>query len=220
MPEGSDNKRSKDSRIEDEKVFENIFRYYYKGLCAYAYTFLKDRDASEEVVQAFFTDLWETQVFLEVEISLKLYLYRSVHNRCINYLKTMAVSQRRFEKYARHTQDEIELINMDTESEMYEHFFSDDFESEIQKAIDDLAPQQRHIFILSRFRQKSYTDIADELKISVNSVKTQMSRALRKLRSTLVAKIGGCRLLILLLLSKEAGLMQPVPIALPGSPGK
>ena len=200
MPGYSNDKQDENLQNGDEKIIENIFRYYYKGLCAYAFTLLKNHDTSEEIVQGFFIDLWETKAFLKVNISLKLYLFRSIHNRCINYLKNTAVSKQRFEKYSKYTQDEIELSNIDAESEIYERFFNDNFEIEIHKAINNLAPQQKQIFLLSRFQQKSYADIANELNITVNSVKTQMSRALRKLRSTLIAKLGKNQLFILMLL--------------------
>jgi len=79
---------------------------------------------------------------------------------------------------------------MDTESELYERFFSENFEKDVYKAIDALAPQQKRIFTLSRFHQKSYAEIANELNISINSVKTQMSRALQKLRASLIKELG------------------------------
>ena len=167
-------------------TFSKVYKHYYKGLCAYSFTLLKDYDASEEIVQDFFVELWENEALRKVDVSLKLYLYRSVHNRCINYLKSLVVSQARLAKYAKYMQDEIELIDIDTESDLYERFFSENFEQEVYKAIDTLAPQQKKIFTLSRFDQKSYTEIAKELDISINSVKTQMSRALNKLRAILV----------------------------------
>ena len=180
----------KQLRSGDKNAFGKVFMDHYKGLCAYSYTFLKDQDTSEEIVQDFFAGLWETQALREVNISLKLYLYRSIHNKCINYLKSLAVSQNRLKRYIQYTQEEIELMTMNTESEMYERFFSENFEKDVHEAIDALPPQQKSIFTLSRFRQKSYIDIANELGISVNSVKTQMSRALQKLRTSLIGKLG------------------------------
>lgn len=173
-------------RNGDSKAFGDIFKLHYKGLCAYSYTLLKDRDASEEIVQDFFAGLWESQALRNVHISLKLYLYRSIHNKCINHLKSLAVSQNRLKQYTRYMQEEIELLDMDTESDIYERFFSESFEKDAYEAIDALAPQQKKIFTLSRFQHKSYTDIAGELGISINSVKTQMSRALQKLRVLLL----------------------------------
>ena len=177
-------------RNSDKNAFGDIFTHYYKGLCAYSYTFLKDHDASEEIVQDFFAGLWESQALCNVDISLKLYLYRSIHNKCINYLKSLAVTQHRLERYSRYLQEEIEMMEMDTESDLYERFFTESFEKDVYQAIDSLAPQQKKIFTLKRFHQKSYADIASELGISANSVKTQMSRVLQKLRTALVEKQG------------------------------
>ena len=184
-------------RSGNDQVFALIFKYYYNGLCAYSYTFLKNHDESEEIVQEFFTELWANRDLLNVRTSFKLYLYRGVHNKCINYLKSHAVAQKRLEKYAWYTQTETEMMDIDTESEEYERFFSESFENDIQEAIESLAPQQRHIFTMSRFHQKSYADIASELNISINSVKTQMSRALQKLRALLTEKLGKHPLILL-----------------------
>ena len=190
MSEFSEKELIEELRNGGEKAFSKVFNHYYKGLCAYSYTFLKDYDASEEIVQDFFAELWENRTLRKVNISLKLYLYRTIHNKCINHLKSLSVSQGRMALYAKYMQEEIELIDMDTESDMYERFFTETFEKDVYEAIEALAPQQKKIFELSRFRQKSYADIADELGISINSVKTQMSRALQKLRSALSEKYG------------------------------
>ncbi len=183
----------------DRIAFGQVFERYYKGLCAYSYTFLKDHDSAEEIVQDFFAELWENHKKLEIKISLKLYLYRGIHNKCINYLKAFAVSQRRLEKFAQYAQDEIELLEMDIDSNIYEYLFSDSFEKNIHEAINSLAPQQKQIFTLSRFHQKSYADIAGMLNISINSVKTQMARALQKLRTTLIEKLGKYPFILFLL---------------------
>ena len=189
MSDFSEKKLLEQVRNGDKKAFSDIFRLHYKGLCAYTYTFLKDHDASEELVQEFFVGLWESQALRNVDISLKLYLYRSIHNRCINHLKSLAISQHRLKQYAQYMQEEVELMDTDTESELYERFFTEGFEKEVYDAIDTLAPQQKKIFMLSRFQHKSYADIAIELNISINSVKTQISRALQKLRTILIEKM-------------------------------
>ena len=174
----------------DDKAFGDVFRHHYKGLCAYSYTILKDHHVAEEIVQDFFSGLWENQNLRKVDISLKLYLYRSIHNKCMNHLKSLAVAQNRYKRYIQYIEAENELMDMDVESEGYERLFSGDFEKNVFEAIDALAPQQKKIFTLSRFQQKSYTDIANELDISINSVKKQMSRALQKLRASLIEKMG------------------------------
>ena len=192
-------------RKGSKNAFSNVFNHYYNGLCAYSYTFVKDHDTSGEIVQDFFAELLESQALYKVNISLKLFLYRSIHNKCINYLKSLSVSQARLARYAKYIQEENELFEMDTESDMYERFFTENFEKDVYEAIDALAPQQKQIFTLSRFQQKSYADIADELDISINSVKTQMSRALQKLRASLIQKMGEHPLLFFML-----SIMSPV----------
>ena len=78
-------------RQGSEKVFESIFKDYFKSLHAYAYTFLKDDELAEEVVQNVFCRIWEKRENLKTDGSLKAYLYRAVHNESLNYLKHQKV---------------------------------------------------------------------------------------------------------------------------------
>ncbi|NJK85766.1 MAG: hypothetical protein HC906_07140 [Bacteroidales bacterium] len=73
-------------RIGDRKAFEIIFNNYFEKLCLYSNEFVKDEGNAEEIVEDFFFNLWINHENLEIN-SLKPYLFRSIHNRSINYLK-------------------------------------------------------------------------------------------------------------------------------------
>ena len=80
-------------RSGDVKSFEQIFHGLYKALVQYANTLLKDMDEAEDKVQQVFVTLWEKRGSLEVHTSLRAYLYRAVHNACLNRLKQDKIKQ-------------------------------------------------------------------------------------------------------------------------------
>ncbi len=164
-------------RLGNESVFEQIFRKYYAGLCNYANTVLKDIDESEEVVQAVFLNFWEKREILEISVSLKSYLYKSVYNSSLNKLKhekiKLAYKNYNAEQIRQNPQYASHLV---TQTEL---------QSKIEKAIESLPEQCRLIFKLSRFEELKYAEIAETLGISIKTVENQMGKALKVLREKL-----------------------------------
>ncbi len=154
-------------------AFENLFRQWYEPLCHYACRLADgDMDEAEDLVQQAFVKLWEYRSRLKVEWSLKAYLYKSVHNACLNRIRSKKV-QSKYLEFTAHQPDNMHSQPDDTAPELREHF---------QRALDTLPPQCRHIFELSRFETLKYREIADQLGISIKTVETQMGKALRVLR--------------------------------------
>ncbi|NJO68593.1 MAG: hypothetical protein HC830_04325 [Bacteroidetes bacterium] len=75
-------------RSRDRKVFEFLFRKYFVSLTAYAKFIVKNHIISEEIAQEVFLKLWESAASINIDSSAKAYLYRSVHNHCLNYIKS------------------------------------------------------------------------------------------------------------------------------------
>ncbi len=82
----------------DESAFEFIFRKYFVKLCQYAEHYLRDKSAAEEMVEDFFVFMWDNCEKIEIESNLAGYLYRSIHNRCLKYLRHENVKQKYLEK--------------------------------------------------------------------------------------------------------------------------
>ncbi|HEY4785557.1 MAG TPA: sigma-70 family RNA polymerase sigma factor, partial [Bacteroidales bacterium] len=112
----------------------------------------------------------------------KPYLFRSVHNACVNYLQTVNASNRK---------NQIELTDKfnesvaDSDEYIFDKLTFDEVERDVMDAINHLPPQCREIFCKSRFDLLSYNEISEMLNISVNTVKTQISRALDSLKEQL-----------------------------------
>lgn len=164
-------------RQGDERVFEVIFREHYPALCGYAHSFLKDTDDAEEEVQAMFLSIWEKRQTLVITSSLKAYLYRAVHNRCLNRLKHLSIR----DEHRQHT-----LYTADQRAPSpVDDLAGQELAERIDAAIRQLPEQCRRIFVMSRFDELRYQEIADRLTLSVKTVENQIGKALRLLRDEL-----------------------------------
>lgn len=159
---------------KNEAAFEQVFKNYYKNLHAYACTFLKDEADSDEVVQQVFYKLWERSGNGNVSGSTAAYLYRAVHNECLNHLKHRNVKDRH-ELYVAHS---MKQQNGNTGG----NIMTKELEHRYLSALKELPEQCRTVFQLSRFEDMKYREIADTLNISVKTVENQMGKALKFLR--------------------------------------
>ena len=162
-------------RSKDTRAFELVFNDYYGLLKNYALRFLDDKDEAEEVVQEMFVKFWEKCEYLAPDSSIKNYLYRSIHNTCLNFIKHQKVKDS-------YTQYMIEFMEEAVE-EKYPDKEEQPVIEKIFEEIDQLPPRCSEIFKLSRFEGLKYAEIADHLSISVKTVEVQMGKALKVLRN-------------------------------------
>ena len=164
----------------DKNTFDLLVRTYYSTLLFVANDILSDMQSAEEVVQDVFVKLWKIGSTLSIDTSLSSYLTTMVRNLCIDYLRA---KERRIKTVSIDDPDvQLKLHELGMEASFDEELFPDSLEIAMQKAIDQLSPQCRQIFILNRFEGYSPKEIAEKLQISVSTVKTQISRALNKLK--------------------------------------
>ncbi len=164
------------SRLRDgeESAYKALFSEYYKVLTVFANKYLRDIEASKELVQDLFVHIYERRENLEINSSLKSYLFRSTHNRCINYINAQKIRS----KYAEHVN-----FTTDIQDNSLEHQVNTtEIENALYLAIGDLPPKCRSIFKMNRFEGLSNTEIAEKLKLSKRTVETQISKALKILR--------------------------------------
>lgn len=164
-------------RQGNERVFETIFRKHYQALCNYACGILKDMDDAEEVVQSIFMKFWEQRESIEINVSLKSYLYRAVHNTCLNRLKHLKI-QEVHKQYVGNFFEE----NHDSATDLMDKV---ELESRIAEALEKLPEQCRLIFKMSRFEELKYQEIADRLGLSIKTVENQIGKALKIMRTEL-----------------------------------
>lgn len=162
-------------------VFEQVFKKHYKQLHAYAATILKDSDEAEEMVQNVFYKLWERRDRMNELQSIPAYLYRSVHNECMNHLKHSKVKQAH-EVHALHTGDAVTTATDTATTRELEECIAD--------ALNTLPEQCRTIFQMSRYEDLKYREIADRLGLSIKTIENQMGKALKILRTKLADYIS------------------------------
>lgn len=161
-------------RNGSELVFETIFKDYYERLCNYANTYINDLMESEEMVQSTFLALWEKHEIIEIHTSLKSYLYRAVHNNCINHIKHLQVRREHSDEYLHYADIEYEQASND--------LIGKELEKKINSTIESLPPQCQTAFKLSRFENLTYNEIAEKMGVSVKTIENHMIKALRTLR--------------------------------------
>jgi RNA polymerase sigma-70 factor (ECF subfamily) len=172
----------------DKKVFDYFFDKYYAGLCVYAYRMLKSKSEAEDIVGDFFVRILENRKTIRIETSVKSYFLRSVHNRCLDYIAHQRVvfNHEMFRQRMMSDDDLQEYPLLDSELKL-----------QIEQAIAKLPDGIRETFLMSRFEEMSYQQIATKKNISVKTVEYRISKALAILRKEL-----GEYLPILLLMSK------------------
>ena len=161
-------------RLSDPVQFEMAYKQYFSMLIGFAFQYVEDGDVAEDVVQEVFSNIWNQSDKLEIQTNLKSYLFGAVRNACLNHLRHQKV----VETHAKETahgehQNQEEFLEMD------------ELREKIDQALEQLPDKRREIFELSRFEGKKYHEIAEELDISVKTVETQMSRALKVMREVL-----------------------------------
>lgn len=163
--------------IYDDAAFEQLFKAHYKALHVYVNTMIRDEEMAEEIVQNRFMKFWEKRELLDIQTSVKAYLYKCVHNDTLNFLKHEKVKIRH-QNFTMHSTVESEPASHRVEL--------NELASRIHGAMEDLPEQCRLIFHMSRFEELKYREIADQLGLSIKTVETQMGKALRILRLKLV----------------------------------
>jgi len=161
-------------KIGNETAYELLFKEYYKVLVIFASKYLKDIEASKELVQELFVHIYEKRENLDINSSLKSYLFRSVHNRCINLINSWKIR----EKYAEYYNQTADIKQNSLEQEVN----ASELENALHTAINELPPRCKTIFKMNRFDGLSNNEIADKLTLSKRTVETQISKALKILR--------------------------------------
>lgn len=163
--------------LDNESEFEKLFKSHFKGLHSYACTLLRDTIMAEEMVQNVFCRLWEKTETLEIRESVTGYLYRSVYNESLNYLKHLKV-RASYQQYV--------LTNNPSSTGALHELEASELAARLDIALQKLPEKCRTIFQMSRFEELKYQEIADRLNIPIKTVENQMGKALRLLRIELV----------------------------------
>jgi RNA polymerase sigma-70 factor (ECF subfamily) len=150
--------------------FKETFDRCYETLCAYAARILRDRVEAEDVVQESFVKWWEV-IQGNREACSRAYLYRTVRNACIDRMR----------------QPKEEMVSVHAVDGEAEELFQVESEEDgraecLMEAINSLPEKARMVFHAICVNERKYQEVADEMNVSINTVKTQLARSIRLLR--------------------------------------
>lgn len=160
----------------DLEAFEAFFGHYYKPLLHFIWGYVQSSDIAEELVQDLFMRVWEKREDLDPAGGIKTWLYRTARNLSIDYQRRQKV-ERKWEKNTRNNYDPL-VSYKPAEDKLHEKWMA----QAVEDAIADLPERRRLVFMMSRYNGMSHKEIASFLDISLNTVETQISRALKTLR--------------------------------------
>ncbi len=164
---------------EDARMgLELLFRRYHGPLCSHAVRFVYSRQIAEDLVGEVFFQFYKTEAHKRVMPSYLSYLFRSVRNEAFTYLR------REFGRFCSldafsETQPDFQTPGPDAEIQFNNLYLK------VNETIAKLPAQCQRVFMMSRFEDKKYQEIAQELSISPKTVEAHMSKALRHLREAL-----------------------------------
>ena len=158
----------------ESKAFDFFFRKYYTSLCFFANSILHDEDEAKDLVQDCYVKLWNSHTIKERVDTVKSFLYTSVRNRCLDFLRKKKVMNKA----------ELHLIksNRDLDFEYFDEVAFAEMIREIAEHIEELPSNMQKVFKLYYIEGKKYKQIATELNSSPEAVRKQKARALAILK--------------------------------------
>ena len=159
-------------RKGEQQAFDSLFRKYYPMLCAYARRFVELEDA-EEIVEDSLLWIWENRETLVIESSLNSYLFKMVYRRALNKLAHIDATQRADTRFY----EEMQEMLQDTD-----YYQIEELAKRIEDAVAALPESYREAFVMHRFRDMSYKEIAETLGVSPKTIDYRIQQALKQLR--------------------------------------
>ena len=157
----------------DRLAFRHLFETWFTPLCRFMHLYISEKTVVEELVLDLFMHIWENRQTLQIQVSLKSYLFQAARNRCLNELRKQKNTV---------SLDEIsgEIIDAGVYS-----LEETELQNLIQEAVLALPDKCREVFDLSRNESLSNREIADRMNISVKTVEAQITKALKRIKNFL-----------------------------------
>ena len=165
-------------RSSNIEAFEKIFKDFHENIFNFLFFKIGDTQTAEDILQDVFIKLWENRHNLKSDLSLASYLYTIAKNLTANYFRHKKVVQN-FQKELEFKIEQADYPSQISNLELHE--LNENFIAALEK----LPEQQRTVFMMSRFDQLSYKEIAERLGISIKTVETHIGKALKTLRTSI-----------------------------------
>ncbi len=171
-------------KSNDKKAFEIIFRRYFHDLHEYALFYIGNAHLAEDIVQDIFLKLWSSRHKISIHTTLKGYLFRSVHNICIQYLRHNKVERQHKEWHQAKLEEAVLMNRLFFESGLT-RLFENEIKDLVRESLVKIPSKSREIYELSRNNYLTNKEIADRMGLSEKSVEYHISKVLDSLRKFL-----------------------------------
>lgn len=168
-------KTIKKIKLGDKRAFKDLFESLFNPLVAFGYKYVQDQDVLEDMVQEAFVSLWENKENFNEMAALKSYLYNSVRNKCLNHLKHEKVKNKH---------EGALIYQLESDQYFSAHVIEEETFDRLLAEIRMLPAAAQEIMVLAMNGMKN-PEIAKELNISINTVKTQKKISYAKLKDKL-----------------------------------
>ena len=165
----------------EKSAYKEIYHEYFGRMYQLSLQYLRDPHVSEEIVQDSFMKLWNIRETLNEQFNIHNFLYTVTKNNCLNYLRNQKIALKHREniKY-------LEMqFNYEAMGKLGSYLEFEELREKIDSAIAALPETLRETFLLSRFEELQYKEIAEKQDISVKTVEARITKSLRILRSEL-----------------------------------
>lgn len=168
----------------DIRAFGLVYHRFYSPLCILATKYTGTHETAEEIVQETFLKLWEIRKEINIRGSLHSYLSAAVRNSSINHIKHRLVERKYSSEKTMQLRKAVFYLQVSQEDGS-SILISEEMENSLRDALRSLPDKCREIFLLHREEGLKYSEIAQKLNITQNTVQRQISIALEKLREKL-----------------------------------
>lgn len=161
----------------DNLAFEEIYNRYWEKLYSQCYWHLMDQEGAKDIVQELFVHLWDKRNEIHIEQTMGGYFKIAIRNRIFNHIRSTIVKRNHLNAAGRHYDD----ANNSTEEKSKERELNRLYQEEIQK----LPPKMKEVFTLNKEAGLSITEMAERFSVSEQTIKNQLTSALKKVRAGL-----------------------------------
>jgi RNA polymerase sigma-70 factor (ECF subfamily) len=162
----------------DPGSYSDLFSAYYQDLVFFCYSFTHELSSSEDIVQDTFVKLWEDHEKLNITVSLKSFLLKTIQNKCIDWYRHRKI----MDNHSSYIINNTPLYEYNTDN----YLLRSEMEELIEKALTKLPEKIRESYELHRFEGLKYQEISTKLNVSIRTVEVRISKALELLRKSLI----------------------------------
>lgn len=167
------------------KAFNQLFADYQQKFIRFANLYVKDEDVAEDFTMEAFMQYWEKRHTLQTDSNIPAYILTIIKNKCINYLQHIQIKEEVNEQLKNHAEWELNTRISTLEACNPNELFTAEAREIINRTLAHLPGQTRRVFIMSRYENKPYKEIAETLGMTPKGVEYHIAQALKKLHANL-----------------------------------